>query len=436
MEDAPGDGGQIKGQVFDGQGNRVGGEFTINSNSQNDQHSPAIAALSGGRFIVTWTDNSGVGSDNQDDAIRAQIFSVSSASWPGGDRYRGKPWRQRWLRSARALGFGHSGRRHEFADGLHSFTATAGNTSVDVTGWSIHGLSVVPAQGFVGDVTITVNATTTDHATLAPGVATDTKTVSQTITLTNISALATLTPSGPATSGGTGNDVLFGGSGNDVLTGGGGNDTYQFGHGGGQDRIVNGTAASTAPSGELDLGAGISANQLWFQRNGNDLSISVMGSHDQVTVGGWFSGAGSQLAGIKTADGMTIGAGVSQLVQAMAAYSSAHADFDPTRGGAGAQRSDPAEHPCGELARLSRVFATQTPRPPTRPRRFAFVQRKSLGCVRCGARTGGRPRAAPLQCTAAYMIFSSVASNAENSSTTLPCRETRMRSDSAMISGK
>ncbi len=40
------------------------------------------------------------------------------------------------------------------------------------------------------------------------------------------------------------------------------------------------------------------------------------------------------------------------------------------------------------------------------------------------------------QCTAAYMIFSSVASSAENSSTTLPCRDTRMRSDSAMISGR
>ncbi len=83
VEDAPGDGGQIKGQVFDGEGNRVGDEFTINSNSQNNQHSPAIAALSGGRFIVTWTDNSGIGTDNQDDAIRAQIFSVSSAPGPG-----------------------------------------------------------------------------------------------------------------------------------------------------------------------------------------------------------------------------------------------------------------------------------------------------------------------------------------------------------------
>jgi len=40
------------------------------------------------------------------------------------------------------------------------------------------------------------------------------------------------------------------------------------------------------------------------------------------------------------------------------------------------------------------------------------------------------------QWIAAYMIFSSVASVTENSSTTLPCRETKMRSDSAMISGR
>ncbi len=45
-----------------------------------------------------------------------------------------------------------------------------------------------------------------------------------------------------------------------------------------------------------------------------------------------------------------------------------------------------------------------------------------------------RPRA--VQWMAAYMIFSSVASIAENSSTTLPCLDTRIRSDSAMISGR
>jgi hypothetical protein len=55
-----------------------------------------------------------------------------------------------------------------------------------------------------------------------------------------------------------------------------------------------------------------------------------MGSHDQITVAGWYGGAGAQLQDIKMADGMKIDAGVSQLVQAMATYSSAHAGFDPT----------------------------------------------------------------------------------------------------------
>jgi hypothetical protein len=187
---------------------------------------------------------------------------------------------------------------------------------------------VTPPQGFSGDLALTVSATSTDHATLTTGAATDSKTVSQTLHFIIGQQQQALVSS--QTTGGSGNDVLFGGAGNDVLTGGGGNDTYQFGHGGGQDRIVNGTAASTGPSGELDFGAGISANQLWFQRDGNDLSITVMGSRDQVTVGGWFSSAGAQLAEIKTADGMQIGAGVSQLVQAMADFSSTHAGFDPS----------------------------------------------------------------------------------------------------------
>jgi alpha-D-ribose 1-methylphosphonate 5-triphosphate diphosphatase len=40
------------------------------------------------------------------------------------------------------------------------------------------------------------------------------------------------------------------------------------------------------------------------------------------------------------------------------------------------------------------------------------------------------------QCTAAYMSFSSLASGPENSSTILPWRATRMRSESSMISGR
>jgi hypothetical protein len=46
------------------------------------------------------------------------------------------------------------------------------------------------------------------------------------------------------------------------------------------------------------------------------------------------------------------------------------------------------------------------------------------------------PLLCPLQCIEAYMIFSSVASKPLNSSTMRPCRETRMRSDNSMISGR
>jgi Ca2+-binding RTX toxin-like protein len=290
-------------------------------------------ALPGVRFMVSWSDQSGQ-NDPQDDGVVRQIFAISTPVAPNtpvalnvAASLNDTDGSETLAVSVSAIPVGAT-----LTDGHgNTFTSTTGHTSVDVTGWSLANLSVTPPQGFTGDFQLAVNATTTDHATLTTGAVTNTKTVSQTIDVVvqapQQQAAALVSPN---TTGGTGNDVLFGGSGNDVLTGGGGNDTYQFGLGGGQDRIVNGTATSTGASGELDFGAGVNANQLWFQRNGNDLSITVMGSHDQVTVGGWFSGAGAQLAEIKTADGMKIGAGVSQLVQAMADFSSAHAGFDAT----------------------------------------------------------------------------------------------------------
>ena len=63
VEDGDGDGGQIKAQVVDAQGNKIGSEFLVNSNSQGVQHSPAIATLANGNFMSHWTDDSGVGGD-------------------------------------------------------------------------------------------------------------------------------------------------------------------------------------------------------------------------------------------------------------------------------------------------------------------------------------------------------------------------------------
>jgi hypothetical protein len=324
----------IKMQIFDPAGHRVGGEILVNTATEEYQQFPSIAALPGGRIMVTWSDQSGA-HDPDGDGVVGQIFSISTVApntevklnlaanltdTDGSETLRvvidipvGTI-----LRDGTSAG--------AFAPGdVHAFISTEGHTSVDITGWSFDNLLITPPRDFTGDLKVNVSATATEGTDTAHS-----KTVSQTVDIIVAApAEAPALAASPTTTGTTGNDVLSGSSSNDVLTGNGGNDTYQFGQGGGQDRIVNGTTASTAPSGELDFGAGISAGQLWFQRSGDDLSIAIMGTHDQIAVAGWFSGAGSQLAEIKTADGMKIDAGVSQLVQAMAAYSSANAGFDP-----------------------------------------------------------------------------------------------------------
>ncbi len=46
--------------------------------------------------------------------------------------------------------------------GTHSFTATVGNTVVDVSAWNLNSLSIVPPTNFNGNFTLVVNATATE----------------------------------------------------------------------------------------------------------------------------------------------------------------------------------------------------------------------------------------------------------------------------------
>jgi hypothetical protein len=64
-----------------------------------------------------------------------------------------------------------------------------------------------------------------------------------------------------------------------------------------------------------------------------------MGTLREVMVSGWFASTSSQLRRI-TAGGLILDSQVSQLVQAMATYSTNNPGFDPHRGSASAQRSD------------------------------------------------------------------------------------------------
>ena len=118
-----------------------------------------------------------------------------------------------------------------------------------------------------------------------------------------------------------GNDTLDGGAGLDTLIGGTGNDTYVLGRGHGADLVQE----NDTTAGNTDVGlflSGISEYQLWFQRTGNDLVTSIIGTSDKLTVQGWYLGGANHVEQFKTAEGKTLlDSQVQNLVNAMAAFS-------------------------------------------------------------------------------------------------------------------
>src|SRR5436305_4313396 len=51
----------IKGQIYAASGAKFAGEFLVNTQTTGNQVFPAVTGLSSGRFVVTWTDGSGIG---------------------------------------------------------------------------------------------------------------------------------------------------------------------------------------------------------------------------------------------------------------------------------------------------------------------------------------------------------------------------------------
>ncbi len=116
-----------------------------------------------------------------------------------------------------------------------------------------------------------------------------------------------------------GNDLLIGGVGNDTLAGGLGSDTYQFSRGDGVDVILeNDTSAN---SDTLKLSTGITYDQLWFSKNGDNLDVSVIGSTDKVSIQNWYLGNKYHVERFQAGDGkVLLDTQVAALVQAMAAF--------------------------------------------------------------------------------------------------------------------
>jgi hypothetical protein len=135
---------------------------------------------------------------------------------------------------------------------------------------------------------------------------------------------------------GVGAETFTGGS---RANGGSGNNTYFASTDTGQATIYPNEAAGSI--NELDFAAGITDENLWFVQSGNDLAIDLLGTNTSVTIKGWFSSTSNQLQEIE-AGGLKIDSQISQLVQAMAAYSANNTGFNPTDSGIHTLPSDTA----------------------------------------------------------------------------------------------
>lgn len=135
--------------------------------------------------------------------------------------------------------------------------------------------------------------------------------------------------------GGAGNDILGGagrsadargagntyqgGAGNDTLRGTQSADTYLFGRGDNQDVIQE--KAPNSVQDLLQFGAGISVDQLWFARQGDDLIVSIIGTGDSVDIAGWYLGSNRHVELFQAAGLTLLDSQVQKLVDAMAQFS-------------------------------------------------------------------------------------------------------------------
>jgi len=131
--------------------------------------------------------------------------------------------------------------------------------------------------------------------------------------------------------GGAGDDRLTGGDDDDYLEGGAGSDSYYFNRGDDLDTIVEsgmpGSPQQTA-SEEIDsigFGEDIVPEQLWFERQGDALVISIIGTRDEIHIADWYLGQDHQVEEFHTAEGsVLLNTRVDQLVFAMASLAEPH----------------------------------------------------------------------------------------------------------------
>jgi hypothetical protein len=358
--------GQIFMNLFAPDGTSLGSAVTV-SNDSNYQSLDNAVLLTNGNIAVTWrTDGSGGATEDVHMRIMAPNGTAVTSEQtvtttaPGSDSYpaitalTGGGFVVTWSSLQDGSGYGVYGERYDAAGAsvgssfLVNSTTSGNQKEATVTGLTDGGFFVTwqsdngansgifgqryDSQGnLVGSETLigTGNGT-------APGIT----------QLANGDLLATWSQSGQVLqarllAADSFTSTLVAGTGNDTLNGGDSIATYKFGSTFGQDVINNLSTSGTTATGEIDFGAGISDENLWFKQSGNSLEIDLIGTTSKVMVSDWFAGnARAQVQSIHTADGLKLDSQISQLVQAMASFSAANGGFDasqalamPTDGG-------------------------------------------------------------------------------------------------------
>lgn len=127
-------GTDMKAQIYDAGGARVGGEFRANTAADYFQEFGDIAGLAGGGFVATWR-TTDTAQDGSDQAIKAQIFSAMGAK-VGAE----------FLVNSEKIGYQYEGTVAALADGGFVITWYTSDTAQDGSGGAVKG-QVFSASG-------------------------------------------------------------------------------------------------------------------------------------------------------------------------------------------------------------------------------------------------------------------------------------------------
>ncbi|MET0295469.1 MAG: calcium-binding protein [Phenylobacterium sp.] len=82
-DEDPNIGLEVRGQVFNASGAKVGGQLGINTHHPDAQVSPALTALKGGGFVATWADSFSDDDGHAGSEIKAQLFDAAGGKVGG-----------------------------------------------------------------------------------------------------------------------------------------------------------------------------------------------------------------------------------------------------------------------------------------------------------------------------------------------------------------